>query len=57
MNIIQDYVDNTDMTKNEFKQWNKIYKDLSTMRNDLNKDTLFHNNRAMCRKYMKLEDF
>lgn len=56
MSLIQDYVDNNDMTKNEFKQWNQMYKNLSVMRNNINKGSLYKDTRYMCRKYMRLDD-
>lgn len=55
MCMIQDYVGNTNLSKEEFKQWKHMYNDLSLMRNQLGRGSLYqHNRRAIYRQYKKL---
>ena len=56
MSLIADYVDNTDMTKNEFCHWNKMYQDLALMRRNLSNGTVYGKCRGMYNKFNKCSD-
>lgn len=57
MSLIQDYVDSDkSMGKEEYKQWNNMYKELSIMRNQLSNEKIYVPKRGMYNKYGLQDD-
>lgn len=52
LSAIQDYVDNdSSMTKDEYKQWNGMYKELGIMRDDISKGSIYARSKHMVNTY------
>jgi hypothetical protein len=48
---IQDYAENDNLSKDEFKQWNNMYQELGKMRNDISKGSLYSTGKHMVNTY------
>lgn len=55
MAVIRDYVENNVTTKDEFRQLNDIYKELSVKRNQLERGNLYDTRKSMYNRYDSIE--